>query len=166
MGKDDSMTRQPVTTASTSVHDGEYVPTWADSEKVLETAEMYWITSLDNGEPHTVPVIGVWWEGALYSCNPRSERHYKNLKENSVCQALTGCSTLSEGLDVVVHGRVEEMTELDDRMRFGRQLTEKYPEPWRFEGAEEDMWVYRLVPTHARAFHRSNPISYARWDFE
>jgi hypothetical protein len=51
-------------------------------------------------------------------------------------------------------------------MRFGRQLTEKYPEPWRFEGTEEDMWVYRLVPTHARAFHRSDPISYARWDFE
>lgn len=160
------MARQPRATAIASEHEGGYVPTWADVEKVLESAEMYWITSLDNGEPHTVPVIGVWWEGALYSCNPRSERKYKNLKENPVCQALTGCSTLSAGLDVAVHGRVEEMTDLDDRKRFGRQLTEKYPEPWRFEGTEEDMWMYRLVPTHVRAFHRSHPISSVRWDFE
>jgi nitroimidazol reductase NimA-like FMN-containing flavoprotein (pyridoxamine 5'-phosphate oxidase superfamily) len=160
------MAKQPVMTSSMSENDGEYVPTWADAEKVLESAEMYWITSLDNGEPHSVPVIGVWWEGAWYSCNPRSERKYKNLKQNPICQALTGCSTLSEGLDVVVHGRAEEMTELDDRLRFGRQMAEKYPEPWRFEGTEEDMWVYRLIPTHVRAFHRSNPISSARWDFE
>ena len=57
------------------------------------------------------------------------------------------------------------MTELADRMRFGRQMAEKYPEPWRFEGTEEDMWVYRIVPTHVRAFHRLDPISSARWDF-
>lgn len=159
------MTKQPATTAAMSEPAGDYVPTWADAEQALEAAEMYWITSLDNGEPHTVPVIGVWWEGALYSCNPRTERKYKNLTANPVCQALTGCSTLNEGLDVVVHGRVEEMTEFDDRKRFGRQMAEKYPEPWRFEGTEEDMWVYRLVPTHVRAFHRLNPISFARFEF-
>jgi nitroimidazol reductase NimA-like FMN-containing flavoprotein (pyridoxamine 5'-phosphate oxidase superfamily) len=159
------MVKQPTRTVSMSSPEGDYVPTWADAEKVLEAAEMYWITSLDNGEPHTVPVIGVWFEGALYSCNPRSEKKYSNLKANPVCQALTGCSTLSAGLDVSVHGRVEEMTELDDRMRFGRQMADKYPEPWRFEGAEEDMWVYRLIPTHVRAFHRLDPISFARWDF-
>jgi hypothetical protein len=158
--KDDVMARQPVTKMSASEYGDDHLIEWADVEKVLESAEMYWITSLDNGEPHTVPVIGVW-----YSCNPRSERKYTNLTTNPTCQALTGCSRLAPGLDVAVHGRAEEMTVLDDRIRFGRQMADKYPEPWRFEGTEEDMWVYRIVPTHVRAFHRLNPISAARWDF-
>jgi nitroimidazol reductase NimA-like FMN-containing flavoprotein (pyridoxamine 5'-phosphate oxidase superfamily) len=159
------MAKQPVTTASTSEHADEFQLTWADAEQALESAEMYWITSLDNGEPHTVPVIGVWWEGAWYSCNPRAERKYANLTANPVCQVLTGCSRLNAGLDVVVHGRAEEMPELADRLRYGRHMAEKYPEPWRFEGTEEGMWVYRVVPTHVRAFHRLDPISSARWDF-
>lgn len=160
------MANEPVITASTSERGEEHLISWADAEKVLAASEMYWITSLDNGEPHTVPVIGIWWEGALYSCNPRSERKYRNLTTNPVCQALTGCSRLNEGLDVAVHGRAEEMPEMADRLRFGRQMAEKYSEPWRFEGTEEDMWVYRIVPTHVRAFHRFNPISSARWDFD
>lgn len=159
------MAHQPVTTHSASEFGDEHLIPWADVEQVLESSEMYWITSLDNGEPHTVPVIGIWWEGALYSCNPHSERKYTNLTTNPTCQALTGCSRLNEGLDVAVHGRAEEMPELADRKRFGRQMAEKYPEPWRFEGTEENMWVYRIVPTHVRAFHRFNPISSARWDF-
>ena len=52
------MNTHPVTTATMSEHEAEYVPTWADAERVLESAEMYWITSLHNGEPHTVPVSG------------------------------------------------------------------------------------------------------------
>ena len=46
-------------------------------------------------------------------------------------------------------------------------LTAKYPESWHgFEGTEEDMWVYRVVPTHIRAFHRENPLASARFDFD
>lgn len=159
------MTAQPVLTSSGSDRECSYIPTWEDAEKAIRDAEMYWITSLDEGIPHTVPVIGIWWEGALYSCNPRSEQKYRNLQANSVCQALTGCSTLAPGLDVAIHGRVEEVPDMEDRLRFGRQMAEQYPEPWRFKGTEMDFWVYRLVPTHIRAFHRLDPISIARWDF-
>ena len=60
------MAKQPVTAVSASEHGDDYLLAWADAERVLESAEMYWITSLDDGEPHTVPVIGVWWDGALY----------------------------------------------------------------------------------------------------
>ena len=145
--------------------DGTTKPDWSVIEAELRDAEMYWITSLQDGEPHTVPVIGTWWEGALYSCNPRSEQHYKNLQQNSVCQALTGCSKLNEGFDIAVHGRVEEVPEMEGRLRFAAQMAEKYPEPWRFQGTEEDMWVYRLIPTHIRAFHRFNPLTLAKWEF-
>lgn len=159
------MPHVPVPVYSHSEDDDRYVLTWEDVENELEMAQMYWITSLQDGIPHTVPVIGIWFEGALYSCNPRSEQKYKNLQANPTCQALTGSSQLNKGLDVAVHGVAEEVPDLDDRLRYGRQMAAKYPEPWRFVGTEEDMWVYRVVPTHIRAFHRMNPLASARFNF-
>lgn len=139
--------------------------TWESTERELELSQMYWLTSLEDGVPHTVPVIGIWFDNALYVCSPRTERKYHNLKANPLCQALIGSSQLNGGLDVAVHGKVEEVEAMDDRLRYGRQMASKYPEPWRFEGTEEDMWVFRLVPTHIRAFRRENPLASARFDF-
>lgn len=144
--------------------DGVDAPGWEMIDQLLTNAEMYWVTSLDGDAFHTVPVIGIWWEGAWYSCNPRSEQKYRNLTRNPMCQVLTGCSVLGAGWDVTVHGSVEEVPAMEDRLRFARQMAEQYPEPWRFKGTEEHMWVYRLLPTHVRAFHRLDPIISARWD--
>lgn len=155
----------PRMTHSRSFDEESYVIKWKDVERELELAQMYWITSLQDGIPHSVPVIGVWFEGAWYSCNPRSEQKYRNLKVNSIGQVLIGSNQLNKGLSVAVHGHAEEMTEMDDRLRYGKQMADKYPQPWRFEGSEEDMWVYRIVPTHVRAFHRENPLASARFDF-
>lgn len=160
------MNQTPVNTHNYSENEESYVINWNDVENELELAQMYWITSLQDGIPHSVPVIGIWFEGALYSCNPRSEQKYKNLQANPVCQALIGSNQLNKGLNVAVHGVAEEMTQMGDRLRFGKQMAEKYPLPWRFVGTEEDMWVYRIVPTHIRAFHRMNPLASARYDFE
>lgn len=159
------MKKEPVRVASGGEAGADTLLTWEKVEEAITAAEMYWVTSLQDGVPHTVPVIGIWWEGAWYSCNPRSEQKYKNLNDNPVCQALTGHSVLAPGLDIAIHGMAEEMPEMEDRLRFARQMAEKYPEPWRFEGTEEDMWVYRLVSTHIRAFHRLDPMGFARWDF-
>lgn len=160
------MSNQPVLAYSHSEDESRYRISWQDVEAELVAGQMYWISSLQNGVPHTVPVIGIWFESALYSCSPRSEQKYKNLRQNPVCQALTGSSQLNKGLDVAVHGNAEEMTDMEERLRFGRQMAEKYPQPWRFVGTEEDMWVYRIVPTHVRAFHRLNPLASARFNFE
>ncbi len=156
---------QPTTVYSNSFAEDRYLITWEAVEQELVNSQMFWIRSLQDGIPHTVPVIGIWYEGALYSCNPRSEQKYKNLTTNPVCQALIGSSQLNGGLDVAVHGHAEEMPDMVDRRRFGRQMAEKYPQPWRFQGDEEDMWVYRIVPTHIRAFHRENPLASARFDY-
>ena len=163
-GRKDFMSTEPTTVYSHSEDADRYVITWKDVEGELELSQMYWITSLEDGIPHTVPVIGIWYEGALYSCNPRSEQKYTNLTTNPTCQALIGSSQLNKGLDVAVHGTAEEMPDMEDRLRFGKQMAEKYSLPWRFQGTEEDMWVYRIVPTHIRAFHRSNPLASARFD--
>ncbi|MCO5216555.1 MAG: pyridoxamine 5'-phosphate oxidase family protein, partial [Thermomicrobiales bacterium] len=115
------MLNAPICIYSHSGDPDRYELIWEDVEGELVLSQMYWITSLQDGIPHTVPVIGVWYEGALYSCNPRSERKYRNLKANPVCQALIGSSHLNKGLDVAVHGRAEEVTELEDRVRYAAQ---------------------------------------------
>lgn len=159
------MPQSPERTHTYSENEDSYVISWNDVDNELELAQMYWITSLQDGIPHSVPVIGIWFEGALYSCNPRSEQKFKNFQANRTAQALIGSNQLNKGLNVAVHGVAEEVPEMEDRLRFGRQMAEKYPEPWRFIGTEEDMWVYRLISTHIRAFHRMNPLASARFDF-
>lgn len=160
------MTSNPTSKYMHSGDKDRYVLTWEDVGRELELSQMYWITSLEDGVPHTVPVIGIWFENELYSCSPRSEKKYANLTANPVCQGLCGSSQLNKGLDVAVHGLAEEVLEMDLRIRFGKQMAAKYAEPWRFQGTEEDMWVYKIVPTHIRAFHRENPLASARFDFE
>lgn len=160
------MSKTPVRAYSNSGDAERYELTWKDVEGDLMLAQMYWITSLEEGIPHTVPVIGVWHEGALYFCSPRSEHKHQNLKANTVCQALTGSSQLTAGIDVAIHGHAEEVEDMEGRALFAEQLNAKYPPSWQgFEGTEEDMWVIRVVPTHIRAFHRENPIASARFDF-
>lgn len=160
------MTNQPVTVYSNSETGAKFLLPWEEVENELVAAQMYWIMSFHDDIPHSVPVIGVWFENALYSCNPRSEQKYKNFQKNANGQALIGGNELNKGLNIAVNGIVEEMTEMEDRLRFGRQMAEKYPQPWRFEGTEQGMWVYRLVPTHVRAFHRMNPLASARFNFD
>lgn len=156
----------PTNTRNHSEFPDRYRISWDDVSSEIELSQMYWITSLQDGVPHTVPVIGIWFEGELYSCNPRSEQKYANLAKNPVCQALCGSSQLNKGLDVSIHGHAQEVTEMELRLRYGKHMAAKYQEPWRFEGTEEDMWVYKIVPTHIRAFHRMNPLASARFDFE
>lgn len=160
------MSKNPTTIYSHSEAGDQFSLPWEEVSNELISAQMYWITSLQDGIPHSVPVIGVWFENALYSCNPRSEQKYKNFQQNFTGQALIGANELNKGLNVAVNGFIEEMSEMEDRLRFGKQMAEKYPLPWRFVGTEDDMWVYRLVPTHVRAFNRMNPLASAKFEFE
>src|SRR5690606_38815889 len=109
------MSHIPVNTRNHSEDEDRYVISWKDIESELDLAQMYWVTSLQEGIPHSVPVIGIWFEGAWYSCNPRSEQKYKNLKQNPVCQVLIGSNQLNKGLNVAVHGVIEEVTAMEDR---------------------------------------------------
>ena len=48
--------------------DSERPPSdWADAERALADAELYWFTSVRaDGRPHVAPMVGVWHEGAFH----------------------------------------------------------------------------------------------------
>ena len=49
---------------------------WATTETALQSAELYWITTVrEDGRPHVTPLIGLWHDGASTSapaCASRS----------------------------------------------------------------------------------------------
>jgi nitroimidazol reductase NimA-like FMN-containing flavoprotein (pyridoxamine 5'-phosphate oxidase superfamily) len=40
--------------------------TWEETRKVLETAELFWISTVrTDGRPHVTPVVAAWWDDAV-----------------------------------------------------------------------------------------------------
>lgn len=57
-----------------------------------------------DGRPHFSTLLGVWLDGALYSCAGPGERKAKNLAQNPHCILTTGRNDLADGVDLVVEG--------------------------------------------------------------
>lgn len=88
---------------------------WEDVVGVLASAELFWISTVrTNGRPHVTPLPAVWRDGALYFCTGPGEQKALNLRANDQCVLTTGTNRWKAGLDVVVEGRAEQVT--DDEM--------------------------------------------------
>ena len=59
------------------------VLTWDEVERKLVESTTYWLaTTRRDGRPHTVPVDGIWWEGALYFGGDPATVHVRNLRSD------------------------------------------------------------------------------------
>ena len=90
---------------------------WEDTRRVLETAELSWISTVRaDGRPHVTPLVAVWLDGALCFCTGAGEQKAVNLRGNPHVVLTTGCSRWESGLDVVVEGEAVQVTD-DERLR-------------------------------------------------
>jgi hypothetical protein len=56
---------------------------WQEVEQKLAASKAYWLaTTRPDGRPHTVPVDGIWWEGALYFGGDPDTVHIRNLRHD------------------------------------------------------------------------------------
>jgi hypothetical protein len=56
---------------------------WEDVEQKLLESKTYWLaTTRRDGRPHSVPVDGIWQEGALYFGGDAATVHMRNLRSN------------------------------------------------------------------------------------
>ncbi len=84
---------------------GATATSWDDARKVLESAGIFWLTTVRaDGRPHVTPLIAVWVDDAIYFATGEEEQKARNLIQNPHCVLTTGCNTMGEGLDVVVEG--------------------------------------------------------------
>ncbi len=134
---------------------------WAATRAVLESAELFWLSTVrTNGQPHVTPLVGVWVGDALHFTTGDKEQKAANLRANSHVALTTGCNDWSSGVDVVVEGTAvlaSEQRVLEELCAVWRT---KWDGSWRYSAREGHMFhpggfevlTYSVAPTKILAF--------------
>ena len=154
---------------------GEGAPpvSWDVAREQLETAEVYWLTTVRrDGRPHVTPLIAVWNDGALHFCTGPDEQKARNLEANTHCAVTTGCNAIGEGLDLVVEGDAVRVTDDARLQRLADAGEAKYGDDWHFDvrdGAFHheagSALVFEIAATVAFGFNKGESFSQTRWRF-
>jgi nitroimidazol reductase NimA-like FMN-containing flavoprotein (pyridoxamine 5'-phosphate oxidase superfamily) len=153
--------------------DGATPTAWEEGRKRVEAAEVFWLSTVrPDGRPHVTPVISVWLDDACYFCTGPRERKAKNLVQNAHCILTTGCNLLNEGLDVVIEGHAEQVSERAKLERIAESYESKYGSDWHFDvrdgafqGKKSAALVYKVAPSTAFGFGRGESAGQTRWRF-
>lgn len=150
---------------------GAVAPPWAEIADLLDTAEMFVLTTVrSNGRPHSVPLPAMWLDGALHFCTGDGEQKARNLAGNRAATLTTTTSDFRSGVDVVVEGDVEACTDDDVLTRLAELWKQRLD--WEFEvvdgrfrepGFEQTAGVYRLAPSKVLAFTKGSPYAQVRY---
>jgi general stress protein 26 len=110
---------------------------WDETRRVLESAELFWVTTVRaDGRPHVTPLVAVWLDGALHFSTGPGEQKAVNLRGNPQVVLTTGCNRWDEGLDVVLEGDAVRVT--DDALleRLAEAWARKWDGRWRFRARD------------------------------
>jgi general stress protein 26 len=158
------MTSEPTGAIDRRFSDPKAGPTaWADAARVLEEAELYWLTTVRaDGRPHVTPLIGVARDGAVHFCTGLREQKSRNLEHRGEVALTTGTNSWARGLDVVVEGTAVRVVDPETLQQLADAYVAKYGETWRFQvgdgvfGAGEDAAaVFRVEPAKVLAFAKA-----------
>ena len=166
---------EPDTELSAFSSDGATATEWATSREHLEAAEVFWLTTVrPDGRPHVTPLLAVWSEDALYFCTSAPERKAKNLDHNPHCILTTGRNSL-DGLDIVVEGKAQEVSDEVELRRVADAYAAKYPSDFTEPGGTwfglddairaGDSLLYRVAPVTAFGFGKGTSFSQTRYRF-
>jgi general stress protein 26 len=110
---------------------------WTETARVLEQAELYWLTTVrPDGRPHVTPLIGLVEDSAAYFCTGLREQKAHNLEGNASVALTTGTNTWAAGLDVVVEGTAVRITGNAELQRLADAYEAKYGSVWHFDVAD------------------------------
>ena len=114
--------------------DDDAVPVpWEEARRVLESAELFWISTVRaDGRPHVTPLVAVWLDGALHVATGPGEQKAHNLADNPHVVLTTGCNVWDDGLDVVVEGDAVRVTDETTLRRLASAWTTKWDGRWTF----------------------------------
>jgi nitroimidazol reductase NimA-like FMN-containing flavoprotein (pyridoxamine 5'-phosphate oxidase superfamily) len=135
---------------------------WEDARKLLETAELSWLTTVRaDGRPHQTPVVAVWQDGALHFCTGTEEQKAVNLRDNPHVLLTVAGRRWDEGLDVVVEGDAVRITDEAALRGLAAAWTAKWDGRWNYEvrdgyffhaDAGFPVLVYAVTPAKVLAF--------------
>lgn len=164
---------EPVTQIDTRFSDpGADATRWDEARRALETAELFWISTVRaDGRPHVTPLVAVWLDGAIYFCTGATEQKAVNLRGNPHVVLMTGCNDWEAGLDVVVEGDAIQVTDDALLQRLAAAWASKWDGRWRFEADEGgfrheagEALVFEVAPAKVLAFGKGK-FSHTRHRF-
>lgn len=137
---------------------------WSDVVLVLDTAELFWISTVrEDGRPHVTPLPAVWHEHRLHFCTGAGEQKAANIARNPRVAVTTGCNLWKQGLDVVVEGTAVRVAD-EARLRALAGLWRtKYDGDWDY-AVEDGLFhhdggsalVFEVDPVKVLAFSKGN----------
>lgn len=155
---------------------------WPEVESLLEQSEIFWLSTVrGDGRPHVTPLPAMWLDGALHFATGPGEQKAKNLQANPRCVLTTGTNEFLSGLDVVVEGHAERVTDHALLERLAAMWEAKLN--WPFDvvdgmfsersstvaGEEFDgqgtAYVFAVKPDKVLAFGKGEPFSQTRYRF-
>ncbi len=138
---------------------------WEDVVEVLDSAELFWISTVrTNGRPHVTPLPAVWSDDALYFCTGPGEQKAVNLRANDECVLTTGDNRWKAGLDVVVEGRAQRVTD-DARLHALAAMWEtKYDGDWKYD-VRAGAFHHEAGIAHVFEVRPRKVLSFAKGDF-
>ena len=148
---------------------------WDETRRVLEEAELFWITTVRaDGRPHVTPLVAVWTDGALYFTTGPAEQKAVNLRANPHVVLTTGCNRWDGGLDVVVEGEAVQVTDDAVLGRVAGAFATKWDGRWQYtarDGAFRDdegrggAMVFSVTPAKVFAHAKGDPFGATRHRF-
>jgi PPOX class probable F420-dependent enzyme len=137
--------------------------TWDETRRVLEAAEVCWISTVRaDGRPHVTPLVAVWMDGAFHFSTGAEEQKAHNLRGNPHVILTTGSDRWQEGLDVVVEGVAARVDDDDTLQRLAEVWAAKWDGRWQWDvrdgtfhdGDSEAVLVFSVTPTKVLAFSK------------
>lgn len=133
---------------------------WECVERAIAEAELFWISTVRfDGRPHVTPLPAVWVDGSLHFCTGGEEQKAVNLARNPNCVLTTGTNTWKSGLDVVVEGTAERVTDERRLVQLANSWRSKYHGDWDFEVRDGmfrqdggDAFVFAVAPAKVLSF--------------
>lgn len=165
---------EPDTSLDTRFSDPGATPTdWATTLRTIEAAQLFWLSTVRvDGRPHVTPLVSVWMDGAAYYCTGPEEQKTVNLTTNPDVILTTGDGGWEKGLDVMIEGRAERVTDAAELQRAADLWSTKWDGRWRFEPTQEGFlnevggpaYVFRVRPSKILAFGKGS-FSHTRHRF-
>jgi len=143
---------------------GAVATPWLDVERVLDEAELFWISTVRrDGRPHVTPLPAVWDGWALHFCTGAAEQKGVNLAANPRCTLTTGTNTWNAGLDVVVEGDAARVRDEERLRQLADRWASKYHGDWQYEVADEafqheggEALVFAVAPAKVLSFAKGD----------
>ena len=133
---------EPITTPDK--HDGpdRVVTSWEETRRVLETAEVFWLSTVRaDGRPHVTPLVAVWHDGAIHFTATDTAQKTVNLRGNPHVILTTG-GNQREGLSAVVEGDAVQITDQATLERLAAVWATKWDGSWPYQVRNGYFYLY------------------------